>query len=72
MKSPQFGRSYLERYQDCAEAIEPFVSDLFGEGVALGWTPDEVATALINLASAYFPDTDHPMASAPAASFAQH
>lgn len=56
MESPSGIRNRLERYADCKEAIESPVNDLIDCAVAAGWTHNEVATALINLAGELFPD----------------
>jgi hypothetical protein len=57
METPLDGRSYLERYLDCREAIKSPVNDLIDRAVAAGWTHAEVATALVNLAAELFPDS---------------
>lgn len=56
IKTPLFGRSGLERYRDCADAIETEVSDLIEQAAEQGWSRDEIATALINLAGELYPD----------------
>lgn len=72
MEAPLVGRSHLERFLDCSDALESSVAELIERAVALGWTHDEVATALINLAAILIPDMDNRKDTAVLAPVSQH
>jgi hypothetical protein len=45
----------IERYAKCQDWLESSVRDLIDRAVASGWSHDEVATAVVNLAVSLYP-----------------
>lgn len=48
--SPRQDPDHPDRHIDCAAALEPAFEQVEAAGIAAGWTPDEVAIALMDLA----------------------
>lgn len=48
--SPRQPEDHPDRHIECAFAIEPSFQSLEATAIAAGWTPDEVAIALMDLA----------------------
>ena len=47
--SPLHPIGHPDRSIDCAAALEPAIQSLEQAAIAAGWTPDEVAIALVDL-----------------------
>jgi hypothetical protein len=50
MKSPSLSGPYPDRHIDCQEAIEESMIAVLDEGASAGWSRQELAAAIIDLA----------------------
>jgi hypothetical protein len=50
LKSPRFPPFHPDRHQDCQELLEDRVNIIVDDALAAGWSIEELATALVELA----------------------